>query len=234
MDYYDQIAAYKSGRLSDAERGAFERAMSADPDLTEAVEKYQILEPFVDLLAEEGIRAEMQKIIDEESSASVAKPARNARTRRMMLWRIAGAAAALALLLGYFFLKPPAAKSDQVLFAEYYDHYTGKSTPRKGGTQGTLDTVTVSAAEATYIEAHRLLDPQQSPGPQRARELLQQIENPESDLRRDEIEWHIAISYLLEGDRARTIDLLENLVANPEQRYLDKATRFLKELKESN
>ena len=81
MDFYNYIEAYVKDRLDPKFRAQMDAAIAADPDLREAVDNYDKIEPVLDLLLEEDLRSQLDKIQQEHSRATAERDKPQPKTR---------------------------------------------------------------------------------------------------------------------------------------------------------
>jgi len=216
MDYYDYIEAYSKDRLKPEDRARMEEAMASDSDLKEAVDHYDKIEPVLDLLIEEDLRARLEIIKAKHPDIESAGPTKRKPQSQIIphgkWWSLA---ASVALLIGLFFTfydSPSPTSEAQHLFAEHYKF----QSPSVTRSTDTKPDETIPAGEALYYSAHERLKAGEGKA---GRDLLQQISNPKNENRSDEIEWFIMMSYLEEGDLTTARQLLDAIIAQPDHLY---------------
>ena len=223
MDFYNYIEAYQTDRLEPEDRARMEEAMASDSDLRETVEHFDKIEPMLDLLIEEDLRSELNKIVEAEDSTPNATATKAAKKRRLPDRKWWSLAAAIVLLIGVFTFMQKEEKTVQQMALSHY-HEPNLSGSKSRGPEST--SIQTPADLQLYKNAHAIFKEE----PVRARELLQQMAKSENKLFQDEVEWFIMLSYLIEGDEERGRNLLDDIAGNPNHSYTKE--EFAQKLKE--
>lgn len=223
MDFYDYIEAYHTDRLKPEDRARMEEAMASDSELRETVEQFDKIGPVLDLLIEDDLRSQINKIIEANDSAPKTTVTETAEKRRLPSRKWWSLAAALVLLIGVFTFMQQEEMTVQQMALSHYHEPNLSGNKSRGPASKPLQT---PADLELYKNAHEIIKDE----PARARELLQQMGTPDNKLLREEIEWFMMMSYLIEGDEDRGRKLLDDIVVNPNHSYTREG--FAQKLKE--
>jgi len=204
-DYYNQLEAYKRNRLSRGEKIDFERAMKDDLVLKDAAENYWKIEPVLDLIIEDDLRQEMQRIARKKEPKI---------HRSTAILKIAAAIALIVTALLWIFTWNNK-KSGPELFAIYYQAYD--LTSRSG------DTLPLSTSQLALKEAHSFI---QSERPLEAEDLLKSLVT-QNTAEKEEAQWLLVLTALQRDDKKLAKSRLAIILEDPSNSYNDNKRQAL-------
>ena len=209
-DHFIYIEAYIKGRLPLEAKKNFEQAMADDPDLKEAVDHYPKIEPFLNLLIEEDIRAQMHDISSKKIRKLEGKS-----------WgRIA--AAILVLILALSWMWNSFTTTPHRLYAQFYQ--PPLSIHNRSSDDGSK---TLSTAQQKALDAHALLKEGQS---QQAEALFREIMNAGVQQENEAVQWYLVMTALQAEDKTLAKEYLEPILQNNSHLYFKEAIQLQKKL----
>ncbi len=211
IDHFNFIESYVRGNLSGDAKADFERAMREDPDLRDAVENYWRLEPYLDLLIEDDIRAAMSTIRKRKSVV----PVRLSRYSRIA----AAIALLLALTLTWMWSEGLFNKSPEKLFAEYYRNPPEPIT--RSGETGTL-----SQDAKAFFSAHRMIELDSFA---EAEDIFADLISSQS-LYKSQSEWFLAMIALAKNDKSLAGERLDAILQQEGHEYHGLAMKVKEDL----
>ncbi len=213
MDLYQYIEAYHQNTLSQAQRDIMDKALQNDPDLRRAVENYPLVEPVLDLLIEEDIRAGLEQVRKQPS-------------RRLMIRRAAIAAAFLGLasIAVWLWLAPKPAVAER-LFAEYYFR------PLSEETRGTEISELQRQQFERFMQAH---DDLEAGRVQAAESHFRTLAVDKASSRQMQAQWFLVMTALKAGDLALAASRLEVILQDSNHEYHERGLKLREGLSSSD
>lgn len=233
----NNLDLYLSGKLSDAERDAFEKQLDMDKALQQELE--------IALKARAVLFARGKKEQKEAFAIRFQEidAAKKARTRRLYMY---AAAAVVSLLLLFTFFLQESSKSNEQLFAQYYKAPLASSirdldsiSPFKSANiafqqkqykeastlylQSLSDSAFQKREEALFYAAISFLELKE---PQKTQTYLAQL-NSEEYLEMKN--WYSALTYLQLDNSTKATEILEG-IRDRKEHYAEQAGELLKEL----
>ena len=245
-DKYEQIEAYLSGTLPENEAAAFESDMAADPTLKQATDMHKLTHDSMEILIENSLRGELEKLRAEESATLTSAKIVPMRRMRFVL----AAAASVILLLGLFTWNWAGQNySNQGLTAANYEAFQSQDI-RWGNQEVALDnafaayengdlenavqlllTVPVESdyyAEAQYVLGHIRYQQDKSA------EAIQAFKNTIAQNHprlNQKAEWNLALTYLNSNRIFKDFwDLLDKIATTEGHSYQQDAIDLKKDL----
>lgn len=220
-DFFEQIEDYLEGRLSEEDKVTFEKEMSQNPQLKQAVNDYDILGMIGDALIEEEVKKSVEQVLEEED--------RKTEYRKYIKWIIAIVALCLIGLIGKQYLIPPPQPSYADLFIE-----TEWPTPERGNEidtivlatdlhlQGKTDSAVYLLNELNTLKAFFWITEIYS-NPMQADSVLKYAPNFVKDkVYRDRVNFLKILAFYSQGAKDQYMKLINNLPEDTDPLYLEK------------
>jgi len=242
-DFENNFDAFILGTLPEKERAAFEARLKEDPAFKEKFIEHERAVAGIRLDAREELREELNRIHDKKDRKS---PSGNViKFKSFLPW---AAAAAILLLIGFWFLQPTSTPPN--LVAQYYQPYTLKVGLRNNGGQEALLQIDDLYAKGEYAQVIPLLTDYLKDHPtentlrlalaislfedrkvKSAMQELSRIEASNDPFLVDQVSWYKALMLIDSNKPRQAKSLLNKLAKNPEADHHEKAAELYSMLK---
>ena len=245
----DDLERYLLGTMDEPERLAFEKQLSANPALADALQVHQDTTEGIQLDGSQALKEHLREVESELAGTGISRNPSDARTLRrpLMTWLAVAASLLAVVLLGYLVLPGP---SPEKMYVAYYQPYPNLINPAQRSAEVKEETGLERAMRAydgqQYVQALALFeqgDAFSNPGytfyyaasylglnqPQKAIPLLERVAENQESLFYEPALWYLALAHLKMDDAAAAIPYLEK-VATRDGDYAREAKEVLDEL----